>query len=87
MINNPFLFYLLIIILAVIYKYFLKKGGVVLKIDGIIPKKVGIREKESRWAPLVSKVGVLALIFFLFDLWTRFVQQEAAKIPQLSGSE
>lgn len=87
MINNPFLFYLLIIILAVIYKYFLKKGGVVLKIDGIIPKKAGIREKESRWAPLVSKVGVLALIFFLFDLWARFVQQEAAKIPQLSGSE
>ena len=87
MINNPFLFYLLIIILAVIYKYFLKKGGVVLKIDGIIPKKAGIREKESRWAPLVSKIGVLALIFFLFDLWARFVQQEAAKIPQLSGSE
>lgn len=55
--------------------------------DGIFPKKAGIRKKESRWAPLVSKVGVLALIFFLIDLWARFIQQEAAKIPQLSGSE
>ena len=70
-----------------IYKFFLRKGGIILKMDGIFPKKAGIREKESRWAPLVSKVGVLALIFFLIDLWARFIQQEAAKIPQLSGSE
>lgn len=54
--------------------------------DGIIPKKAGIRDKESKWAPLVSKVGILALVIFLFDLFARFIQQEADKIHLQSGN-
>ena len=70
-----------------IYKFFLRKGGIILKMDGIFPKKAGIREIESRWAPLVSNAVLLAVIFFLIDMWVRFIQQEAAKVPQLGGSE
>lgn len=87
MICNPFLFYLSIIILAMIYKYFLKKGGIILKMDGIIPKKAGIREKESRWAPLVSAIGTTGAIFIVIDIWVRLIQQEAGKISPLSGGE
>ena len=70
-----------------IYKFFLRKGGIILKMGGIFPKKAGIREIESRWAPLVSNAVLLAVIFFLIDMWVRFIQQEAAKVPQLGGSE
>ena len=63
-----------------IYKYFLKKGGITLKMDGILPKKAGIREKESRWAPLVSNVVLLATIIAIIDVWYRFIQQEAEKV-------
>lgn len=80
MISNPFLFYFFIIILAMIYKYFLKKGGILLKLNGLFPQKAGIREKESKWAPLVSKIGILALVIFLIDMFVKFIQQEAEKI-------
>ena len=87
MISNPFLFYILIIILAMVYKLFLKKGGAILKMDGIFPKKGGVREKESKWAPFVSNAVLIAVIIFLVDMWIRFIQQEAAKVPQLSVNE
>ncbi|SES79502.1 hypothetical protein SAMN05216326_1041 [Nitrosomonas marina] len=87
MINSPFLFYLPIIILAMICKYFLKKGGIILKMDGFLPRKTGNREKDSKWASTVSNIVVFGSIIFLIDMWIRFIQTEAAKIPALSGGE
>lgn len=87
MISNPFLFYLLIIILAMIYKFFLKKGGIKFIMDGVSLKRVGIREKESKWGPLISNITLLAVIVAIIDVCIRFIQQEATKIPQLSGGE
>jgi len=57
------------------------------KNGGIFPKKAGVREKESKWVSHVSNAVLLAVIFFLIDMWVRFIQQEAAKVPQLGGSE
>ncbi|MBA2483788.1 MAG: hypothetical protein H0V39_05090 [Nitrosomonas sp.] len=82
MISNPFLFYFFIVVLAMIYKFFLKKGGIQLKLNGIFPQKTGIREKESKWAPLVSNIVLLAVLIFLIDMFMRFIQQEAEKIYQ-----
>lgn len=87
MMNNPFLFYLPIIILAMIYKYFLKKGGIILKMDGFLLKKTGNREKDSKWASTVSNIVMFGSILFLIDMWARFIQTETAKIPALSGVE
>lgn len=77
MISNPFLFYFFIVVLALIYKFFLKKGGIQLKLIDNFPRKSGIREKESKWAPLVSNIVLIAVIIFLIDMFVKFIQQEA----------
>lgn len=63
-----------------IYKFFLRKGSVMLKINGFLPKKIGNREKESKWAPLISNVTLIATIMAIIDMWIKFIQQEAEKI-------
>ena len=83
MFGNPLIsyaLYLFIFFCVLIYKYFLKEGGIIFKMNGIFPKKIGNREKESKWAPHVQKLGGAAIFFCFIDLWVRFYQQEANKI-------
>ena len=85
MFGNPLIsyaLYLFIFFCVLMYKYFLKEGGIIFKMNGIFPKKIGNREKESKWAPLVSNFGTAACLICLIDYFVRFLQQEANKIQQ-----
>jgi hypothetical protein len=83
MFGNPLISYALYFFTffcILIYKYFLKEGGIILKMDGIFPRKIGDREKESKWAPHVQKLGGTGIFFCFIDLWVKFLQQEANRI-------
>lgn len=78
--------YIFIFLCILIYKFFLKKGGIILKIDGILPRRIGIRKEDSKWASLVSTIGVIAILICFLDLFVRFIHQEADKIQQQIGN-
>lgn len=50
--------------------------------NGFLPRKIGVREEDSKWASLVRNLGFTAILISALDLFVRFIQQEADKIQQ-----
>ncbi len=50
--------------------------------NGFLPRKIGVREEDSKWASLVRNLGLTAILISALDLFVRFIQQEADKIQQ-----
>ena len=65
--------------LGLINKVFLMKGGIILKMDGVIPNKAGIRKEHSKYSYILGNIIAVILIIWMIDVLIQWVEQEGLR--------
>jgi len=68
------------IIVSYINKFFFLKNGYIFDVKKFIPRIIGRRKIESKWAARISVVTITLTLIWLIDMYVKFIQQQAAKI-------
>ncbi len=78
--------FIAIILIAYMNKFFFMKGGMIFKMNGIFPQKIGNREEDSKWALRISHLTIIMILIFVIYTFTLYLQQESDKIQQQIGN-
>lgn len=82
--NNVLL--LIAIISVLLYRLFFKKNGLIFEIKKGIPKILGRRKEDSKWADYLSNIGSWSTVIYVIDMFVKFLQQEASGLQQQLGN-
>lgn len=61
------------VLIGSINRVFFAKGGVVLKMNGLVPRKIGVRQRNSKWCSTLDGIFLILIAIFSIDYlidWT-----------------
>jgi hypothetical protein len=87
MINYPWINLLIVFaaILTLITRLFFMKNGFILEMKGSLPKILGRRKEDSKWARHLRIAIGAAVVFYVIDMFILFLQHEAEGLQQQIG--
>ena len=74
------------ILISFINKFFFMKGGIILRMNGIFPKKIGNREEHSKFAFYISYLTTIMKLVCIVYMFAIYLQQESNEIQQQIGN-
>lgn len=88
LVDHPWLKLLFIISItsALVSRLFFMKDGVILKMNGALPKIVERREMDSKWNKYLMAIFNISIILFVIGMFVLFLQSEALRVQQQVGS-
>ena len=67
---------------ALINRFFFLKGGCIIKMNGWIPRIVGRRKEDSKWASIIGNTGWVGILIMYLYFGITYLQQESSKIQE-----
>lgn len=65
--------------MILINRFFFLKGGRIIKIDGWIPRIVGRRKEDSKWADIINSAMRAGIIIMILYFSIKYLHQEYNK--------
>ncbi len=82
--NNMLL--IIAIVSVLLYRLFFMKNALIIEIKNGMPKILGRRKEDSKWADYLSNIGSWSTVIYVIDMFVKFLQQEADELQQHLGN-